>query len=296
MEFSRFTVRESNLSLFMTRQKLSLYKWITRRAPPVFLRSGDIMTIGPMVSGYYEKEVIAVLRTLAEAGFNKALVDVGANIGLITYHCRELFETFHCFEPNPQVFQVLSANLANAFRGGQRLHLANHGIGERNERRLLRIPRDNYGGAYVPGPSNSYQPDLLRSHGGAADDFDEISIDLRSGRDVFAALFGDMPEGNFVIKIDTEGFEQTIIKELAIARPAGARVAIVFENLAAEFDAARFLGQTFGAARTVLKLTDNIEGLRSGIAREVVKLTRGKIYRLTARPVNWVGTVICIVE
>src|SRR6185437_10115606 len=188
---------ESSRSLFMTRQKLSLYRWITRNAPPVYLRAGDIMTLGPMVSGHYEREVVAVLRLLAEMGFNKALLDVGANIGLITYYCRELFESFHCFEPNPQVFQVLSANLAPVLR--RRLQLHNFGIGERDERRLLTIPRDNYGGAFVLDPANAYQQDQLLSRGGAGRAFDEVSIELRCGRDVFAAMFNDMPNGKFVI-------------------------------------------------------------------------------------------------
>jgi hypothetical protein len=56
---------------------------------------------------------------------------------------------------------------------------------------------------------------------------------IRQGRAIFREIFGEMPTGGFVVKIDTEGYEQTIIREIAAAMPPDARIAVVFENLQA---------------------------------------------------------------
>ena len=45
-----------------------------------------------------------------------------------------------------------------------------------------------------------------------------------------------------------------------------------------------------------LKLADNVSGKRPRIVKDLIKLTRGKVYRLTERPGDWLGTIILIVE
>jgi hypothetical protein len=110
---------------------------------------------------------------------------------------------------------------------------------------------------------------------------------------VFQDLFGEMRDGRFVVKIDTEGYEQVIIRELAAAMPATARIAIVFENLQRDFDAPRFMRDSFGEG-TALKLADNLDRIGSRLGKEVVKLTRGKVFRLTDQPTDWLGTVVLV--
>ena len=296
MNFDQFEFREPALTLFANRQKVSLFRWITRKAPQIFLCGGDVMTIGPMVTGYHEPEVLRVLDFLARAGFDKALVDVGANIGLITYHSRDLFRAFHCFEPNPRVFAVLTANLANVFGAdGPPLRLHNFGLGERDETGLLTVPQNNQGGAFIAGSSNAYDAGVLydkrHSEGGVR----QVSVAVRRGRDAFRDVFNELRTGGFVVKIDTEGFEETIMREIAAAMPEGARIAIVFENLRAGFDAPAFM-RALGVSGSALKLTDNMAGMRSRLGKEVIKLTRGKVFRLTDQPADWAGTVVLLIE
>jgi FkbM family methyltransferase len=293
MEFHRFVFREPALTLFANRQKVSLFRWITRKVPPLFLCGGDIMTIGPMVTGYHEPEVLHVLAFLARSGFDGALIDVGANIGLITYHSRDWFRSFHCFEPNPRVFNVLAANLASVF--GPELHLHNFGLGDRDATSMLSIPRHNQGAAFIAGPSNAYTAGVLADRKRTEGGMHTVEVAIRQARPVFGDLFGAMPNGGFVVKIDTEGFEQVIMREIAAAMPAGARIAIVFENLQPGFDARAFVCSSFGAAGSALKLADNLERTRTHIGREVIKLTRGKVFRLTDQPVDWLGTVVLVV-
>jgi FkbM family methyltransferase len=296
MNFEQFSFREPALSLFANRQKVSLFRWITRKVPPLFLCGGDVMTIGPMVTGYHEPEVLHVLAFLSRAGFDRALIDVGANIGLITYHSRELFQSFHCFEPNPRMFHVLTANLASVFGSdGPGLHLHNFGLGERDEQSRLTIPRHNQGGAFIAGPSNAYGVDVLQAKKRTEDGMSEVSVAIRQGRAIFRDIFAEMPTGGFVVKIDTEGYEQTIIREIAAAMPPDARIAIVFENLQAGFDAAAFM-RALSVTGTTLKLTDNVADIGSRLGKEVIKLTRGKVFRITDRPMDWRGTVILIIQ
>jgi FkbM family methyltransferase len=295
MKLDQFQFREPPLTLFANRQKVSLFRWLTRKVPPIFLCGGDVMTIGPMVTGYHEPEVLQVLAFLAQSGFNRALIDVGANIGLMTYGSRDWFQAFHCFEPNPRVFNVMTANLATVFApDGPGLHLHNFGLGDRDETSVLSVPRHNQGAAFIAGSSNAYGADVLQARKQTGSGNTEVSVTIRRARDIFAGLFGDMPSGGFVVKIDTEGYEQVIIREIAAAMPAGARIAIVFENLQPEFDAREFIRTALGGTGRALKLADNIAGVRSRFGKEFIKLTRGKAFRLTDQTDDWLGTVILI--
>ncbi len=294
MKFDQFRFSERAPTLFANRQKVSLFRWLTKKVPPLFLCGGDIMTIGPMVTGYHEPEVLAVLRFLARSGFDRALVDVGANIGLITWHSRDWFHSFHCYEPNPRMFNVLTANLAMAFGAdGPPLHLRNFALGERDDTSMLTVPLGNQGGAFIAGEANAYGAEVLAARKRTEAGMTQVAISIRQGRTVFRDLFGAMPEGRFVVKIDTEGYEQVIIRELAAAMPAGARIAIVFENLQRDFDARGFMYRTFGGG-AALKLADNLDSVGSRFGKEIIKLARGKVFRLTDQPSDWLGTVVLV--
>jgi FkbM family methyltransferase len=294
LKLEQFRFREPALSLFANRQKVSLFRWLTRRAPPMFLFARDTMTSRPMVAGCHEPEVLEVLAFLARSGFDRSLIDIGANVGLMTWHSRRWFRSFHCFEPNPRVFHVLVANLASAFGAGE-LHLYDFGLGERDETAVLAVPIHNQGGAFVTGASNAYGADVLDDTKRIGRGLTRVNVTIRQGRIIFRELFSDMPEGGLVVKIDTEGFEQVIIREIAAAIPRLARIAIVFENLQADFDAQAFVAATFGGSGRALKLADNLSHVRSRLGKEAIKLTRGKIFRLTDQPIDWLGTVILVV-
>jgi FkbM family methyltransferase len=294
MNPAQFRFREPAATLFLNRQKVSLFHAITRKVSPIFFCGGDVMTTGPMVTGFHEPEVLHLLAFLAKAGFDKALVDVGANIGLMTYHSRDLFGSFHCFEPNPRIFNVLRANLFGWDE--TRLHLHNIGIGDSDSTAVLTIPLRNQGGAFISGGANAYRDDILTDHKHAMGGVARVEVAVRRGRDVFTTIFAEAPDGRFVVKIDTEGFERTVIAELAAAMPGKARIAIVLENLDPRLSPANLLPQRPGQQVTALKLQDNVSDLKSRPLKDLIKLTRGKTYRLTDQPKDWLGNVLLIVE
>jgi hypothetical protein len=75
-----------------------------------------------------------------------------------------------------------------------------------------------------------------------------------------------------------------------------ARIAVAFENLQPGFDAPTFMRNDVRASGPALKLADNLDTTRSRIGKELAKLTRGKEFRLTDQPSDWVGTVVFILE
>ena len=212
----------------------------------------------------------------------------------MTYHCRSLFRSFHCFEPNPRVFNVLTANLVGVV--GPELHLHNFGLGEQDGTSVLSIPHRNQGGAYIAGPSNAYSEDVLSDAKRVLDGMSQTNVEVRRGRRVFQELFAEMPDGGFVVKIDTEGFERTILREIVAAKPTDARIVVAFENLQPEFDAPTFMRNDMRATGLALKLADNLDATRSRIGKELAKLTRGKEFRLTDQPSDWVGTVVLVLD
>lgn len=294
MNPAQFHFREPPLALFLNRQKVSLFRAITRKIPPLFLCGGDVMTTGPMVTGHHEPEVLAALGFLAKAGFDQTLVDVGANIGLMTYHSLDLFRAFHCFEPNPRVFDILRANLFGWDPARLRLH--NFGIGERDMTAALNIPLRNQGGAFIGGDANAYGDDILTDRKHAMGGVLRVDVAVWRDRDVFTELFVALPSGGFVVKIDTEDFERTVIAEMLAAMPSGARIAIVFENLDPATRPADIAPNRADMRVTALKLEDNTAGIRLRIAKDLIKLVRGKTYRLRERPRDWIGTIVLIVE
>ena len=98
---------------------------------------------------------------------------------------------------------------------------------------MLSIPHRNQGGAFIAGRSNAYSDDVLSDKKRVLDGMSQIEVEVRRGRRIFEELFAEMPDGGFVVTIDTEGFERTILREIAAAKPPKARIAVVFEILRA---------------------------------------------------------------
>ena len=291
MGLDSFAFIESCTQVLSEQTKLSAVRRLTKRTLPLYVRGGDYISGVPLVSGTWEPEVVALLRALAADGYNQALFDIGANIGLTTYQALDVFQKSYCFEPNPRVFHVLCANL---YGGGAKLF--DFGIGDKDEASTITVPKKNFAGAFIRGNGNAYtdaeqaQKEALESFN--PDDFDELPIQVRRGRDVLAPLFHGLSA--FVLKIDAEGYEQTILREVASALPAGCLAAIVFENLSPRFDAHAFFLETFKRSGQVQKMVSTLDGL-SGIHRRLEFLRRGRRYFLTATPAGWVGNILYLV-
>jgi FkbM family methyltransferase len=296
MHIDDFRLDETRWSTLTTILKRRAFKIITKRTPPLYLKGDDKITASPMTIAAHEKPVTHLLRTLSRDGYRDALFDIGANVGLATYFARDAFDRVFCFEPNPEVFHILAANLGR----DRQVQLFNFGLGDRNDETTLMVPRGNYGGAFIADEANAYERNDIAHVNGydsfRAEDYLELPIVVKRGRDVLPDLFAQLsPNASFTIKIDVEGYETTILREIAASLPPAARVAIVFENWRDNFDAKAFFAEVFEGRGRVLKLVSSLDR-HSAFGRNATLLLRGDRYHTSPSPDGWVGEVLYLIE
>ena len=208
-----------------------------------FVRTNDIISTSPILYGDYEPHILAFLNWASGAGYCDYLIDVGGNIGLSCCPVGNLFSKLFVFEPNPLAFKILEVNVAST-NDESKYELFNYGIGRDDERLDLMVPKHNWGGAFLVSNDNSYSEEVLARK----DNFDSTSsnnyirteVEIRKGSTVFSGLFNEIlsvkssPKG--VIKIDVEGFELSVIEELAESLPSDMSAVLIFENWDENFD------------------------------------------------------------
>lgn len=277
------------------RLKLRAWRFLTKDSPNIFLRSGDHITTSPMVLGQYEPHLTGLIHYLARIGYGDFLLDIGANIGLISHQCADDFAQIFCFEPNPNIFKILSVNCqASECR---RFHLYNFGLGSADETVVLTVPDHNFGGAFIKGKGNRYSDEVLAEKDGFATldegHYQEIPIELRDARVVFTEVFKNVAQKrpcSGVIKIDVEGFEETVLSGLSQALVEGVDFAVVFENLDSCYRAEK-LSQIFNCELNLYKLETNLDR-KKGVKRLVHAVLSGRRWALTKDLSNPVGDLV----
>ena len=233
----------------------SLYKKTPRKNLPVFTRAGDKISEQVLFAGEYEPQLLRVAEHLRRGGYGGFLIDIGANIGLSSFQLQSFFGSIYCFEPNPYAYRILEVNLREIPPG--RLRLFNLGLGAADSVSQLCMPRNNWGGAYLKDAGNAYDEQTLvaKEAVGAFDDPDfleVIEVKVAGGRQVLTGIFAELAskgERSGLIKIDVEGYEKTVLREVAASIPPDFRLAIYFENWDQTTGKAEFLDLFGGAAR-----------------------------------------------
>jgi len=238
-----------------------IWRWMTKDAPAVYLRGSDLITAQSMVDGVHEPHLSALIRQLAHDGFGGFLLDVGANIGLISFQCARDFAEVHCFEPNPDVFKILSVNVKASGRSDFVLH--EFGIGDADATIDLNVPIANFGGAFIGGAGNRYEESIL------------------AGKDGFDRL----DDANY-----RKGYEETVLTALAATLPRDFRVVVVFENLDPAFDAAR-LSSIFAGRGHAYKIETDL-GNGGWLSRAARTALRGRTWFLVDHFADSVGDLV----
>jgi FkbM family methyltransferase len=149
---------------------------------------------------YYEDLTQRLLLDLLRAG--ESFIDVGANIGHLTLTAaHRVGPTGHVtsFEPNPQVFERLSANIERNALGGI-VNVHNLALGETEGVLRLTVPVEGTGGATLGRLGSEYSGGVANQHNVLVATGDAICHDIK---------------GPVVIKVDVEGFEAFAIAGLA---------------------------------------------------------------------------------
>lgn len=237
----------------------------------------------------------ALCETLCNMGFNEFLLDIGANIGLTTIQNSSRFKSIFAYEPNPIAFAVLTANCYQLDK--KHLHLFPFGIGARDEVLDLRFPMNNLGGGSALGEGNFYQVQAVEVSDGFLRrdqaDCGVLQVPIKCGSLIFGEVFETLAKSAQrmgVIKIDAEGYELTILKQLAASRRDGIEFVAVFENWSPTLNKQTvvdiFAGQGF-----IYKLEWNMSGLSK--IRQIVQLAmRGERFTVVDSYRDLVGTVI----
>lgn len=169
-----------------------------------------------LIDGSWDQFLTDSIRAVSACDRNDVFIDIGANIGLISAQVADAFGKIIALEPNPIAFGVLQAN-ALTHIPESKLSLRNFGLGHNTAIAQLEIPAKNLGGAFVRGPDNRLTEEQLESkEGGKINITKTLDILIESAHDFFEALNSEITDDQcrIVIKIDVEGMEDSIIREL----------------------------------------------------------------------------------
>jgi FkbM family methyltransferase len=232
---------------------------------------------------------------LCGIGFSDYLLDIGANIGLTTIQNSSRFSLLFAYEPNPTAFAVLTANCEQI--DSKRLHLFPFGIGARDEVLELRVPKSNMGGGFIPGDNNYYSEDAIA----AKETFQQkeetsygvVQVQIKCGAVTLGEAFKALRKSgqtSGVIKIDTEGYELTILRQIAASKRDGIEFVAVFENWKSSLTEQDVL-DIFAGNGFVYKLEWNMGGLNN-IQQFMQLAVHGERFSVTDSYHDLVGTVI----
>lgn len=170
---------------------------------PLHVYAEDLIGRHILMSGKFDRSIVQVLLDQAQPG--DVLLDIGANIGYVTacFLAQVSDSTACCVEPQPGIVDLLRKNMMQ-FEG--RAQVMQVGLGDADGRLRFHVDGANRGASRI-------------SENG------EIEIPVKETRKVLESL----PRVD-LIKIDVEGFEETIFRsmesELKRLRPR----AILFED------------------------------------------------------------------
>ena len=211
-----------------------LLEKITKKSTNLFVRGGDKISRNALAFGRHEVDTEELIKAYRENGYNNFLLDIGANIGLISCLIGDGFEKIFCYEPNPQVYRILQTNIEITFGIENHARLNNFGLGEDDTQLELTVPKKNIGGAYIK-QGNTYSNDILLKKDGITDAscaYDYINVSIKNAKVHMKEIFQNViPFGSRgVIKIDVEGYEPYILRAIAETLPKDNSCAIIFEN------------------------------------------------------------------
>lgn len=227
--------------LLKIRFKKKVFEKITRNSSDVFVRGGDVISLGPLIFGMHEEALTKYINNVAENGSSDFLIDIGANIGLTSSQNGGKFKKIFCFEPNPLCVNILKTNLAVSLREGS-FEIFNFALGDEDGEFNLSIPKHNWGGAFIKS-NNEYSDEVLINKDGfkSIDENNYLTrpVQVKCAEVVFKNLFLSLTNENLkngVIKIDVEGYERIVLMAIAKSLPPSIKATIVFENHNPTFD------------------------------------------------------------
>lgn len=303
MIISKVLFKETLSYKFFSRIKVKFYELLTRKSLPIFLRGGDVISVFPQALGYHEIRVRQLINYSAQDGYGDFLLDIGANIGLSSCQSGDFFKEVHCYEPNPDCFQILKINTKIALKKCK-VTLNNFGLGLVDGETQLFVPRGNWGGAFIHDDANAYTDEEIGSKDGyvgfSSDNYEVVSIQIQNAVHHFAKLFAELKSRNLnkgFVKIDVEGYENVVVEAIAKSIPNDMGLVILFECFTKGFNPSLLLEKFDGRAKPY-RLVRSPEKYLSKLNRIRKIITQfGYVYRLKEFDLRGNATdIVLIVE
>jgi FkbM family methyltransferase len=281
--------------------KSSLFRYLTKESVNLFLKGKDKLSVYPQAIGAYEPTISSLITYFSSVGNSDFLIDIGANIGLISCQSGNKFKRVDMFEPNPHCCKILEVNSAIAFDSVE-YHIHNYGLGDEDKTSPLSVPRNNWGGAFIKDKTNSYDEAILASKDGFKSIIDtnyfNVDIEIRKTSVVLSKLFKELSEQDLscgVVKIDVEGYELAILNGLAESLPSHLNLFVIFESWNSEFDIEQIL-KSFKGRATPYKLVREVPWKKTWpkVLKAASLFLHPKITHrvVTNRTQNWLGDIV----
>ena len=220
------------------RQSQNLFKKLAYQRANYYLKPNDIISLRPTLFGYHEPHLEGLFELVSKT-HNDFLLDIGANIGLSSVICGSNFAEIHCVEPNKTLSKILDVNLEiSGLSDKSKIH--NVGLGTETTVEELWIPRNNFGGAFIP-RGNAYDGNDDTVQRSGREDYTVQDIHLVESNTWFSDLFASHGHwANGLVKIDVEGFEMPIFQSLLKTLPEHVSLVVIMENFLNSFDFDQF--------------------------------------------------------
>ncbi|WP_084679457.1 FkbM family methyltransferase [Curvibacter lanceolatus] len=228
--------KETVLSSVKKNIKHYFFRKLTKSSNHLFLRGGDIISIDPQIIGIHEEKIRNSIKHYTTEGYKDFLIDIGANIGLTSCQSGLEFSEIHMFEPNPLCCKILEVNTSISLEPSK-ITIHKYGLGAENKNCLLTIPKHNWGGAFINDETNSYTKEILSLKDGL-ENFDsnnylEVEISIKDTEQELKGIFESLANKGLhrgVIKIDVEGYEESVLIGIAKSIPKNIQAVIFFES------------------------------------------------------------------
>ena len=197
-------------------------KYTHKESLAPYLKYKDSITDIWYIFGDYERHVNNAIDYYTKKGYQNFFIDVGANIGLTTILNWKKFDNLYCFEPNDLVFNILKTNIAISC-DKEKVKLFNVGLGLKRGKYTLKVPKHNFGGAFIKENNLQYQFDKAENH-------IDVQVNIESEDFLNENIFNTFKaEHKGIVKIDVEGYELEVL-ELIVRTIHVNKVVIIFEN------------------------------------------------------------------
>jgi FkbM family methyltransferase len=156
----------------------------------------DFVFLDQYTNGVWEPEIVHLILNQAEAGYDSFLLDVGANVGITSYHTGDSFKRVFLFEPVPILLACAQYNL----RSVKNCEFIEAAVGATSGESYFYVDEDNTGSS---------------SHEASGENAREQTVNFVNGQDIVQIVSERVPKrGKGVVKIDVEGMEVDVFNEI----------------------------------------------------------------------------------